>query len=49
MLILSDGLGDAVGPDGTRFSDDRVSEVVAATSGGPEAIVKALCLLAFVV
>lgn len=42
MLILSDGLGDAVGPDGTRFSDDRVRQVVADTPGGPEAIVQAV-------
>lgn len=43
LLILSDGLGDAVGPDGTRFGDPRVSEVVAGAVGGPEAVVKALC------
>ncbi|MDJ0975547.1 MAG: PP2C family protein-serine/threonine phosphatase [Planctomycetota bacterium] len=43
LLILSDGLGDAVGPDGTRFSDERVHEVVAATPGGPGAIVTAIC------
>jgi len=43
MLILSDGLGDAVGADGTRFGDARVREVVANAVGGPVEVVQALC------
>ena len=42
LVLLSDGLGDAVGGDGARFSDDRVRETVAAGPGDPVGLVQNL-------
>ena len=42
LVMLSDGLGDAERDDGERFGDDRVNETVAATAGGPDAVVRGL-------
>lgn len=43
LLLLSDGLGDAVGEGGVRFGDERVEATISKGPGDPAAIVKALC------
>ena len=43
LLLLSDGIGDAVGEGGQRFGDARVSGTIAQGPGDPAVLVKALC------
>lgn len=43
LMLLSDGLGDAVGEGGVRFGDERVSATIAKGPGDPVVLVKALC------
>jgi serine phosphatase RsbU (regulator of sigma subunit) len=42
LLLLTDGLMDAVRPDGERFGMDRLKAVVASGPGDPSALVDAL-------
>lgn len=42
LLLLTDGLSDAVRPDGERFGARRLREVVCQTPGEPAALVEAL-------
>lgn len=42
LVLLSDGLGDAVHVSGERYGDARVEQTITDTPGGPAAIVKAL-------
>lgn len=43
LLLLSDGIADAVGEGGLRFGDERVAATVAKGPGDPAALVKGLC------
>ena len=43
LILLSDGLGDAVGEGGVRFGDERVAATISKGPGDPVALVKALC------
>jgi sigma-B regulation protein RsbU (phosphoserine phosphatase) len=43
LLMLSDGIGDAVGEGGERFGDDRTNATIAKGPADPGAIVKGLC------
>jgi sigma-B regulation protein RsbU (phosphoserine phosphatase) len=43
LLLLSDGIGDAVGEGGERFGDERVLETIATSTSDPVAVVKGLC------
>src|SRR5262245_18408515 len=43
LMLLSDGIGDAVGEGGNRFGNERVARTIAAGPGDPAAIVKSLC------
>lgn len=42
LLLLTDGLADAVRPDGERFGVDRLKEVVARGPGDPATLVESL-------
>lgn len=42
LVLLTDGLGDAVGADNLRFEDERVAEVICRTQGGPQDLVDSL-------
>jgi sigma-B regulation protein RsbU (phosphoserine phosphatase) len=43
LLLLSDGIGDALGEAGVRFGDERVEASIAKGPADPGAIVKGLC------
>jgi serine phosphatase RsbU (regulator of sigma subunit) len=43
LLLLSDGIGDAVGEGGQRFGDARVAATIAQGPGDPAVLVKGLC------
>lgn len=43
LLLLSDGIGDAVGESGERFGDERTHATVRASAADPAAVVRGLC------
>ncbi|MFM8978908.1 MAG: PP2C family protein-serine/threonine phosphatase [Planctomycetia bacterium] len=43
LLLLTDGIGDAVGEAGERFGDERTHATVGGSSDDPAAVVRALC------
>ncbi len=43
LLILSDGLADAVGEGQERFGDERVRDAIGAAEGSPAGVVAGLC------
>jgi sigma-B regulation protein RsbU (phosphoserine phosphatase) len=43
LMLLSDGIGDAVGEGGNRFGDERVLRTIASGLADPAAMVKLLC------
>jgi sigma-B regulation protein RsbU (phosphoserine phosphatase) len=43
MLLLSDGIGDAVGEDGDRFGEERVAKTISGAHPDPARMVKSLC------
>ena len=42
LVLLTDGLGDAVGENDQRFEDDRVDAVITRAAGGPQDVVDSL-------
>ena len=42
LVLLTDGLGDAVGADNKRFEDQRVNDVIGTAAGGPQDVVDSL-------
>jgi sigma-B regulation protein RsbU (phosphoserine phosphatase) len=43
LMLLSDGIADAVGETGDRFGDERVAQTISKGPGDPGALVKGLC------
>ncbi len=42
LVLLTDGLGDAVGANDERFEDERVADVISRAEGGPQDVVDRL-------
>ncbi|MFM8386915.1 MAG: PP2C family protein-serine/threonine phosphatase [Planctomycetia bacterium] len=43
LLLLSDGIADAVGASGERFGDERTQATITASGDDPAVVVRALC------